>query len=41
MKKDSLLYDKVVPILIGLLGLIMVVLIVLAAGILLGLIAWR
>ncbi len=41
MPKDSLWYDKGVPILLGVLGLITLILIVLAAGILFGVIVWR
>jgi hypothetical protein len=41
MPKNSVLYDKLVPIVLVALGLVTAALIVLAAGILLGVIAWQ
>ena len=38
---DSTLYDRIVPILIAALGILMLVLMIVAAGVVLGYVSWR
>ena len=41
MPSDSTFYDRVVPLLIATLGILMLVLMVVAAGVALGYVSWR
>lgn len=41
MPSESVFYDRIVPILIAVLGIVMLAIIIIAAGVLLGYVSWR